>query len=164
MGIQLRTHKIALGIKKEKPEGISGPEFFENYLRKCTKAIGNLLLKIPGKHFLPVDIGTFDDPKQHDHMDNDGLSRTLNYFVSAFYDAKWDAKQWEESFINITGGITDNGYIASVQKLIVSNASYLVTAGGGSFQASLKANHEKMTTENDTMFTVCRYDNIKELL
>ncbi|XP_065907532.1 uncharacterized protein [Dysidea avara] len=164
VGVHIRTVKLAIGLKNKTPEDSSPPEFVENYLRKCSEIIGDLLLKIPGKHFLAVDIGTFGDPKQSSHMSRTQLQQTLSNLVNTVYDAKWDENEWETSFINITGGITDKGYIASLQKLLVSNASYLITAGGGSFQNSLKANHEMMTTEKDTIFSVCRYDEIKELL
>lgn len=164
VGIQLRTVKLALSLKKKIPEGSSHSAFVETYLQKCTKIIGDLILKLPGKHFLAVDIGRFGDPKQYSHMKRPQLSQTLDNLVSTIYDGQWNGKQWEESFINITGGITDDGYIASLQKLLVSNASYLITAGGGNFQASVTAHHKKIATEKDTIFSVCQYDEIKEML
>ena len=164
VGVQLRTVKLALGLKQRTPEGSTHSEFVANYLKKCSGIIGDLLLHMPDRHFLAVDIGTFGDPKQHSHMSRTDLQQTISTLVSTVYNAKWDPNEWEQSFINITGGVTDKGYIASLQKLIVSNATYLITAGGGSFQNSLKANHEMMTTEKDTIFTVCGYGEVKQLL
>ena len=164
VGVQLRTVKLALNIKQKTPEGSTHSEFVANYLKKCSGIIGDLLLHMPEKHFLAVDIGTFGDPKQHSHLSSTDLQQTISTLVGTVYSAKWDPNEWEQSFINITGGVTDKGYIASLQKMIVSNATYLITAGGGSFQNSLKANHERMTTEKDTIFTVCGYGEIEQLL
>ena len=42
-------------------------------------------------------------------------------------------EEWEDTFTNVTAGITDRGYIAALQRMIASRADCLVLAGGGNF-------------------------------
>jgi len=71
--------------------------------------------------------------------------------VKTIYNGKWNTVQWEKSFITATGGVTDRGYIASVQKAIVSRASHVIMAGSGSFLSSMQVNRKKFMGEKNGM-------------
>ena len=43
-------------------------------------------------------------------------------------------KEWEDSFLQVTGNITDGGYIAALQRTIGSQADCLILVGGGTFR------------------------------
>lgn len=46
-------------------------------------------------------------------------------------------EEWENTFVEATGGVTNEGYIAALQHTIASRADCLVLMGGGSFQQSV---------------------------
>ena len=56
--------------------------------------------------------------------------------LSDFIDIKWKFDEWNNSFDQVTGGIEDAGYIATLQKSIASTADCLVflTKGESAFQ------------------------------
>ena len=55
--------------------------------------------------------------------------------VSLLIDNKWTFEEWENSFVNITAGVEDAGYIATLQKTIASQADCVVfLVQGGNFQ------------------------------
>lgn len=43
-------------------------------------------------------------------------------------------EEWEGTFLEAAGGVTNEGYIAALQRTIASRADCLVLMGGGSFQ------------------------------
>ena len=45
--------------------------------------------------------------------------------------------EWEDTFVEAAGGVTNEGYIAALQRTIASRADCLVLMGGGSFQQSV---------------------------
>jgi len=54
------------------------------------------------------------------------------------YNNSLTMEQWEQSFVQATNGIEDNGYIAAMQRTVLENSKCLVMFGGGSnFQRNL---------------------------
>ena len=51
--------------------------------------------------------------------------------------------------------MSDSGYIASVQKEIVSHTSSVISAGGGSFQSSMILQHGSQSAQKHDVLQVC---------
>ena len=62
-------------------------------------------------------------------MSEDLVNKLVPKLVKTVYGDKWNWTEWKNSFIQATGGITDGGYIASLQKTLVINASCIIMAG-----------------------------------
>ena len=69
-------------------------------------------------------------------------SRFINV-LSDFMDSQWKFDEWDNSFRQVTGGIEDAGYIATLQKSIASRADCLVflTKGESAFQGLVRAEY-----------------------
>ena len=52
-----------------------------------------------------------------------------------YHNTSWSIAEWENSFIKATGGITERGYVAALQRLLASRADCMILLGGGDFQA-----------------------------
>ena len=50
------------------------------------------------------------------------------------YRNRFTLKSWEDTFIEVSGGITEMGYISTLQRSIATEADCLILMGGGSFQ------------------------------
>ena len=74
------------------------------------------------------------------------------------YNNSLTMRKWEQSFIQASGGITDSGYIAAMQRTIVENGRCLVLFGGRSnFQRTLLSAYEEK--HNSTcVYKVCYKD------
>ena len=74
------------------------------------------------------------------------------------YDNQWSVEEWEDSFTQVTGGVTDISYVVDLQKTLASRADCLVLMGGGSFQAlTLQEylNHRSSSGEPRCVHLVC---------
>lgn len=68
---------------------------------------------------------------------------TINYI----YNGKLTLTSWEDTFIEASGGITEMGYIAMLQRNIATEADCLILMGGGSFQQVAAYQYLKKHTE-----------------
>ena len=96
---------------------------------KCPHQVSSALEKTSGKRMLALDLGRFGDGEVYKDMSEDSVNKLVPKLVRAVYGDKWNWTEWENSFIQATGGITDGGYIASLQKTLVMNAPCIVMAG-----------------------------------
>ena len=89
-----------------------------------------------GKPFVTLDIGKYGSVT----LRSAGLQRVkndtqhINRLLSSLYDGEWDLQEWENSFIQASGGIEDSSYIAALQRTLASKAECLILVGGGMFQ------------------------------
>ena len=67
------------------------------------------------------------------HLVSNNLTETLSTFYQTIFSNSSSVEEWEKSFEDVAG-INVPGYIASVQKLVVSRARCVLMVGGGSFQ------------------------------
>ena len=104
---------------------------------------------------MTVDIGTYGDPKALSFISRDIAAQIINKMINITYHNSWHKAEWEDSFVKATDGISDSGYIASVQKEIVSHATTVIIAGGGSFQSSMLLQHKSETTQKHDVLEVC---------
>ena len=71
-----------------------------------------------------------------DHKSGEQIKSTFMNALSGFIGSHWKFDEWDNSFNQVTGGIEDAGYIATLQKSIASTADCLVflTKGESAFQ------------------------------
>ena len=71
-----------------------------------------------------------------DHKRGEQIKSTFMNALSDFIDSQWKFDEWDNSFSQVTGGIEDAGYIATLQRTIASTADCLVflTKGESKFQ------------------------------
>ena len=71
-----------------------------------------------------------------DQKRGEQIQSTFMNALSDFIDSQWNFDEWDNSFSQVTGGIEDAGYIATIQKSIASTADCLVflTKGESAFQ------------------------------
>ena len=90
-----------------------------------------------GKPFVTLDIGRYGSRSLRRNLGLDNVRRDLQYIselLSSVYGGQWNMREWENSFIEATGGIIDSSYIAALQRTLASRAECLVLVGGGMFQ------------------------------
>ena len=150
IAVQLRMAKIATVLKGRVP-----PATIAHYLTvDCPNELASVLRNISGKRMLALDLGRFGDGAAFD-MADDNANKIVPKLVNTVYGDKWNWTDWEDSFVQATGGIIDNGYIALVQKMLVINATCIVTAGSASqFQNSILSEY-KARVKHPCIYRIC---------
>ena len=82
--------------------------------------------------FLSIDIGKYgsDSFESHNYY---GHLKDMVMFLTQVYDRKMGVQEWEKTFESVSHSM-DSGYIAMLQKVIVTRAKCILFVGGGSFQ------------------------------
>ena len=120
-----------------------------------------------GKPFVTLDIGKYGSKTVRsigtDHLRND--TRHINALLSSLYDGQWNIREWEESFIEASGGIEDSSYIAALQRTLASRAECLILVGGGMFQElTMKKYMETHEQEDWCVHFLCIKDRLDSQL
>ncbi len=105
--------------------------------------------------------GSFGVTKRLNSISEDYFEKLLEEvkkFVVLLYNGKVDFDAWEDSFLASTNGVTDRGYIAALQSLVVSKAKCLVLVGGGHFQAMAVQKHQSYHPTDTCIHKVCAED------
>ncbi len=136
LAVMIRAEKIIefyLTQEKLSSELDSLEECFDEVMR-LSRAIYNATGST--KPLVTMDIGRFGSASlvalentKREHM-VEASKKTL----MALYRNQWTFEEWENSFIEATGGVTNNCYIAALQRTLAARADCLVLMGGGSFQ------------------------------
>ena len=155
--VSLRTVKMAISIGSRHPANIR--ETAKIVVDKCVNEIAQVLSG-PGQNFMTIDIGRFGDPKASSFFTSSTATNIINKLINVTYHNAWNKVVWENTFIKATNGISDSGYIASLQKEIASHATVLITAGGGSFQNSMTLQHKSESAQSSDVLRAC---SIKDL-
>ena len=132
--------------------------FFENCIKQLEKTV-NFVITNSSEHkvFFAQDLGKFGDTVADKYMSDDLMKTVQDSSFKAVYNGTMTLREWEQSFIKITNGITDSGYIAAMQSTILKNSKCLIMFGGMSnFQGSIlygyKQNHQN---GNACIYEVC---------
>ena len=148
----------------------------QNNLTSCV----NTALKIHDKirkeknagTFLTLDVGRFGSHvMQHslavsrlasqggDTMES--ITSLAKDTIKHIYNGRFTLKTWEETFVEASGGITEMGYIAMLQRNIATEADCLILMGGGSFQQVAAYQYLKNHPEPSSrcLHTVCVTQN-----
>ena len=151
IAVQLRMIKIAI-ILREKH--VPSATIVQYITVDCPNELSSVLEKINGTRMLALDLGRFGDKDAFDVTD-DTANKIVPKLVNIVYGNKWNWTEWEDSFVQATGGIVDRGYIALVQKTLVINAACIITAGPtGQFQNSMLREY-KARVKHPCIYQVC---------
>lgn len=92
------------------------------------------------------------------------ITRSVESFLGHVYNKTVTLETWEDAFVNATGGISERGYIAMVQRNIARQADCLILMGGGSFQQVAGFQYLDMKKNVKTcLHTVCVLDSFRKL-
>lgn len=154
VAVQLRTMKMVLVLRHS--QHMSQEDIVHFFNENCSQQVLTVLKKLEGKRLLAVDLGRFGDQsfEMSLQLTNNSKDQIVPKLLSSVYDDVWNQAQWEDSFVQVTGGITDSGYIAMMQKILVSNAACIVIGGGGQFHNSLMMEYKK-TKGDPCVYEVC---------
>ena len=101
--------------------------------------------------FVTADVGLFGTNSWNQSVhkghkqDLPELTQEVQGTVERLYEGSLTFTQWEDSFTAVVGGLEDGGYVAALQRVIVSRAACLVLLGGGSFQRMSLASYLHQT-------------------
>lgn len=68
--------------------------------------------------------------------------------MSTLLQHQMSFEEWEDAFVKAARGVTNEGYIAALQRTIASRADCLVLMGGGSFQQSVLQEYVDLHRDN----------------
>lgn len=119
IAVIVRTEKIKVG------EGLD--------VHQCLQRTLNTLEVVHSKTqlnrvFLSMDIGKYGSSGTREHDLKD-----YQHFLTSIYGSGASTELWERSF-ELVSDVREAGYIAALQKMLVSEARCVVAVGGGSFQ------------------------------
>lgn len=142
VAVSFRSVKRA---KRFQLEGISH-ELRSKFFRMCIKELAEKLKGLGSNHkiFLSIDLGEFGDNSATKYLSSNVINDILNSTIEVVYNSKLSLQDYERSFLLITNGIKDRGYVAAVQRTIVEKSKCLILFGGNSnFQRSILINYIK---------------------
>lgn len=124
--------------------------------------------------FVTVDIGKYGSGVMQEQVAVNRFAMGSIRFITSLveslfkhvYNVTTTLEAWESTFTNATGGITERGYIAMVQRNIVAQADCLILMGGGSFQQIAGFHYlsnMKKKGVRPCMHTVCTTNNFRKL-
>ena len=131
LAIMVRAEKVVRFYLEERPP--NGPKSLE----ECFDKVLTLSrVKESVKPLVTLDIGRFGSKSLNGRrINSDHVVNTTIKTLETLYHNEWTFEEWENSFAKATGGITNEGYIAALQRNLASRADCLVLVGGGNFQA-----------------------------
>ena len=127
IAVMARLEKSKLSFHKRK--GIV-PYCFEqtlNYTRRLVEDSGI------DRVFLSIDIGRFGSNSFRNTGDSSDLQEEFQKFFKNFYRGQVTIAEWEQTFQDVSH-MNDSGYIALLQKIVVTQAKCVIFVGGGAFQ------------------------------
>ena len=83
--------------------------------------------------FLSIDIGKYGSNSFYNTGDGSNLHEEFGKFTRQLYGESFSITKWENTFEDASH-TTNAGYIALLQKAVVTGASCVIFVGGGSFQ------------------------------
>ncbi len=137
-----RPFKVAAMLRSEHVLLSVNRTSWNRSLQTCLSYGSSLLSFLQSKTgtretFLTADIGSYGSNNWkallESHDDKHIIIQRIKGTIVHWYNYTVTFKEWEDSFTNITGGLADRGYIATLQRTIASRADCLVLLGGGNF-------------------------------
>ena len=97
---------------------------------------------VGSKPYLTLDIGRFGSGimQTTDSVSRFGeslreVTKLVTKFLVRIYNSRWKTiTEWEDSFVQATGGVQERGYVAMLQRGIAVESDCLILMGGGSYQ------------------------------
>lgn len=133
----------AVMIRLEHATMLSEKNPQEHSVRGCLQELVQTVEKVNGRTggrlpMVAADIGKYGtNTWKWAVKDQDGLNTGINdtwKAMDTLLGRQMSLEEWEGTFVEAAGGVTNEGYIAALQRAIASRADCLVLMGGGSFQ------------------------------
>ena len=116
--------------------------------------------------FLALDVGKYGSKsidwilrlkKYHVGKKASGIIHMVENTVRNIYRGQWPYRDWENSFQLATDVTKNPGYIASLQRIVASQADCLVLVGGGDYQRLALVDYQTLHPEphQQCVFLVC---------
>ena len=153
IGISFRSARRAKFL--DKSEHVT---FFQTCIKQLGETVRLAITKASeNKIFLALDLGRFGDSVADLYMSDELMKFLEQLLFQAVYNGTMTMTEWEQSFVSITNGITDSGYIAAMQSEILKNSKCLIMFGGiSNFQGSiLYAYKQKHQDDSACIYEVC---------
>ena len=132
---------------------INHTSFFHTCIDKLERAI-NSINGTDHVLFMSMDLGRFGDTAASSYMSEGLINYIKDRIFQVVYNNSLTMEQWEQSFIQASNGIADNGYIAAMQRTILVNGKCLMFGGGSNFQRNLLLSYKENTNES-CLYEVC---------
>ena len=153
IGVSFRSARRARFLDKSKHA-----RFFESCIKQLEKIVNFAITNSSeSKVFFAQDLGRFGDTVADKYMSDEFMRTVQDSSFKAVYNGTITMREWEQSFVNITNGITDSGYIAAMQSTILKNSKCIIMFGGMSnFQGSILYGYkQKHLNGNACIYEVC---------
>ena len=141
---------VALSFRSVKRAKLIDPSEQPHFFKSCLTELEHVIHSQKSrKLFLALDFGRFGDVKISAYMTNDLVKMIEHDLFQVVFNGTLTMEQWEQSFIDITNGITDSGYIAGLHSNILQNSGCLVMFGGDSnFQRNILYQYNQKHTDS----------------
>ena len=135
------------------------------FFNKCAAELMEYLSELrtnQSKTFLSISLGRFGDNDAwffdkevgdyFDHNSNGHYTGNAQKLFQQFLNIVYENKtidSYDNDFVRVTNGLTDSGYVATIQKTVATNARNLVVVGGrSSFQRAIIVNYKENNNNN----------------
>lgn len=151
-------------------------ESLESCIEKTLKIHNKLVDEIGSTKagtFITLDIGRFGSKlmKNNESVSKYGqdslesINKSVQKMISTIYDGQFKSmEEYEDTFVDITGGITERGYISMVQRSIATEADCLIVMGGGSYQQVAISQYLNNHPSKQCIHAVCVADNVRVMI
>ena len=162
VGIVFRTHHVLYFSP------LKGS--FENqskYLLQCCKNLSEVLdpIRAQWEIFLAYDMGRFGSKN---YVARNQLTDLQEQIFLDVFNGSLQVNEREQNLINATGGVTDTGVIAELERVIANNADCIILLGSHStFIRSAASSYSMIHQTNRCIISVCSepvYDDHKKLI
>ena len=144
---------IIARLEKSKIASRNTPGIVEYCMNQTLEQWNNLTSKSGlTTTFLSIDMGKYGS---NSFRYDNGVQKDFERFFRSVYDGGWSISDWERSFEDV-GGTTDAGYIALLQKIIVTQARCVLFVGGGSFQRHALSLYQARVPESEWCLDVVK--------
>lgn len=162
--------KVAVMLRSEHIMRNMEPTTMRENLQHCLSEVTEVTKKLQlysgsTQAFLTSDIGRYGSTAfntvrfQTFNLGRKEAFAMVHDTVVSLFGKKMTFTQWENTFEEATGGVTDRGYIASLQRTLASRADCIVLVGGGQFPKlgllQYMENHRNQTFDEWCIHLVC---------
>ena len=158
VAMMVRSEHVFIGYRN-KHRGKTVADMI-NYFSSCLRSavgIAHENTQADGGIYLTFDLGTYGSNTILRTLRKELHNKTSKIFqdtVADLYGNKLSLRDWEDSFIQASGGIDNPAYIAALQRTIASQADCLILVGGGNFQ-DITTNEYLRLHPKQCVHTVC---------
>ena len=150
VGIVFRTHHV-LYFSPLKGSFVNQSK----YLLQCSKALGKVLdpVRAQWEIFLAYDMGRFGSKN---YVTRNRLTHLQEQIFLDVFNGSLQIKEREQNLINATGGVTDTGVIAGLERVIATNADCIILLGPhSSFVQSAASSYSMIHQRNKCIVSLC---------